>query len=87
MEVGTMARTAAQDMTPRRDSAAVPSGPDAEWVDEELAVDLEVDEELAFEYDDGPLRLVGDDADDRFASAWHDAGQYSAEELAMHLLD
>lgn len=87
MEVGSMTRIAAKDMTPRTLTANVVSGPDVEWVDEELAVDLEVDEELAFEHDDYPIRLVGDDGDDRFASAYHDDGQYAAEERAMHVIE
>ena len=62
--------------------------PDADWVDEELAVELEVDEELAFEHDDAPMRLVSsDERDDRFASSCHDEGGYAAEELAMHWVE
>lgn len=62
--------------------------PDADWVDDELAVELEVDEELAFEHDDAPMRLVcADEHDDRFASSSHDEGGYAAEELAMHWVE
>ena len=56
-----------------------------DWIDDELAVDLEVDNELAFETDDFPLRLVEGD-DDRFASAFHDPGSYAAEERAIHVI-
>ena len=82
-----MARNTAQDGTSGTGTGGLVRGPDAEWVDEELAVDLEVDEELAFEHDDYPIRLVGEDGDDRFASAYHDDGQYAAEERAMHVIE
>jgi hypothetical protein len=60
---------------------------DESWLDEETSVDLEVDDELAFEEDDSPIRLVEDDnEDDRFAFGLHDAGSYAAEELAVHLI-
>ncbi|MBK5307159.1 MAG: hypothetical protein JJD92_10765 [Frankiaceae bacterium] len=58
---------------------------DDDWIDAELAVELEVDDELAFEVDDFPMRLIEGD-DDRFASAFRDPGSYAAEELAMHLV-
>jgi hypothetical protein len=56
---------------------------DDDWIDAELAVELEVDDELAFEDDDFPMRLVEGD-DDRFASAYRDPGGFAAEELAIH---
>ena len=58
---------------------------DDDWIDAELAVDLEVDDELAFEIEDFPMRLVEGD-DDRFASAFRDPGSYAAEERAIHLI-
>ena len=58
---------------------------DADWIDDELAVELEVDDELAFEVEDFPMRLVEGD-DDRFASAYRDEGSYAAEERAIHLI-
>jgi hypothetical protein len=78
-----MKPTAADDTTFLDDlgDAAVEGG----WIDDELAVDLEVDDELAFEVDDFPMRLVEGD-DDRFASAFHDPGSYAAEERAIHLI-
>lgn len=58
---------------------------EAEWRDEELNVELEIDAELAFE-DAFPLRLV-EGEDDRFATGLRrDPGRYSAEELAIHLI-
>jgi len=59
---------------------------DESWIDEETAVDLEVDDELSFENDDSPLRLLEADDDDRFAFGIHDTGSYAAEELAVHLI-
>jgi hypothetical protein len=58
---------------------------DDDWIDAELAVELEVDDELAFEDDDFPMRLVEGD-DDRFASAYRDPGGFAAEELAIHVI-
>jgi hypothetical protein len=56
---------------------------DESWIDEETAVDLEVDDELSFENDESPLRLP-EGEDDRFAFGIHDTGSYAAEELAVH---
>ena len=78
-----MTPTAADDATFRDDLAG--TAVDADWIDEELAVDLEVDDELAYEIDDSPIRLI-EGEDDRFASAFHDPGAYAAEELAIHVI-
>jgi hypothetical protein len=78
-----MKPTSADDSVFRDDLAGTAA--DDDWIDEELAVDLEVDAELAFEVDDFPMRLVEGD-DDRFASAFRDPGGYAAEELAIHVI-
>jgi len=57
------------------------------WLDEERSIDLEIDDELAFEDGKLVLRLIEDDnEDDRFAFGVHDIGAYAAEELAMHVI-